>query len=62
MMTNKKASAKSDAFLAIHSAARGLFGAGAIDKATMRDYDKLCLREMNDQGAKGMKRFRKIRD
>jgi len=34
---------KSDAFEAIHSAAQGLHRAGAIDKATMRDFDESCL-------------------
>ena len=34
---------KSDAFEAIHSAARGLHRAGAIDKATMREFDESCL-------------------
>jgi putative transcriptional regulator len=37
------ASAKSDAFEAIHSAAEGLHRAGAIDKATMRGFDESCL-------------------
>jgi len=31
---------KSDAFEAIHSTAEGLYRAGAIDKATMRDFDE----------------------
>ena len=34
---------KSEAFEAIHSAARGLHRAGTIDKATMRDFDESCL-------------------
>jgi len=34
---------KSDAFEAIHSAAKGLFRVGTIDKATMRDFDASCL-------------------
>ena len=34
---------KSDAFEAIHSAARGLHRAGTIDKATMREFDESCL-------------------
>ena len=56
-MTNK-ARPKSDAFEAIHSAARGLHRAGTIDKATMRDYDKLCLAELTELGAKDIKRIR----
>jgi len=38
-----KSKCKSDAFEAIHSAARGLQRAGIIDKATMRDFDESCL-------------------
>lgn len=34
---------KSDAFEAIHSAAEGMFIAGTIDKATMRQFDESCL-------------------
>jgi putative transcriptional regulator len=34
---------KSDAFEAIHSSASALFKVGAIDKATMRDFDETCL-------------------
>lgn len=39
----RKPKFKSDAFEAIHSAASGLFDAGAISKATLRDFDKSCL-------------------
>jgi putative transcriptional regulator len=34
---------KSDAFAAVHDAAAGMYGAGTIDKATMRDFDETCL-------------------
>ena len=34
---------KSDAFEAIHSSAAALYKAGAIDKATMRNFDASCL-------------------
>jgi len=34
---------KSDAFEAIHSSAAAMFKVGAIDKATMRDFDASCL-------------------
>lgn len=34
---------KSDAFEAIHGAASSLRRVGAITKATMREYDELCL-------------------
>ena len=41
-MTTKR-KFKSDAFEAIHSSASALFKVGAIDKATMREFDALCL-------------------
>lgn len=34
---------KSDAFAAIHETASGLHNVGAISKATMREYEELCL-------------------
>ena len=34
---------KSDAFEAIYSSASGMFRAGTIDKATMRNFDEACL-------------------
>lgn len=34
---------KSDAFEAIHSSASALYRVGAIDKATMRDFDESCI-------------------
>lgn len=34
---------KSDAFEAIHSSASGMYRAGIIDKATMREFDEACL-------------------
>jgi putative transcriptional regulator len=41
-MTNKL-KFKSDAFEAIHSSASAMFRVGAIDKATMREFDESCL-------------------
>ncbi len=41
-MTSKR-KFKSDAFEAIHSSALAMFKVGAIDKATMRDFDETCL-------------------
>ncbi|OYU14042.1 MAG: transcriptional regulator [Alphaproteobacteria bacterium PA4] len=38
-----KAKFKSDAFEAIHSAVSGMYRAGTIDKATMRNFDESCL-------------------
>jgi len=34
---------KSEAFEAIHSSASGMYRAGTIDKATMREFDASCL-------------------
>jgi len=34
---------KSEAFEAIHQSAHALFGVGAIDKATLRDFDAACF-------------------
>jgi putative transcriptional regulator len=34
---------KSDAFESIHSSATALFNVGAIDQATMREFDESCL-------------------
>ena len=49
---------KGDAFEAIHSAAQGLHRAGAISKATMREYDELCLEPVKQITAKDVVRIR----
>lgn len=49
---------KSGAFAAIHSAAKGLHRAGAINKTTMREYDGLCLEQAPEFDAKDIKRIR----
>ncbi len=41
-MTTKR-QFKSDAYEAIHSSAAALLSVGAIDKATMREFDDACL-------------------
>ncbi|MGD0941220.1 MAG: DNA-binding transcriptional regulator [Terracidiphilus sp.] len=41
-MTEKR-KFKSDAFEAIHSSASAMFKVGAIDQATMREFDASCL-------------------
>jgi len=38
-----KAKFKSDAFEAVHASASALHKVGAIDKATMREFDESCL-------------------
>ncbi len=59
-MTTKSATTKtkSAAFAAIHSAAKGLHGAGVISKTTMREYDDLCLGKLPEFNAKDIKRIR----
>ena len=59
-MTTKTATAKqkSDAFTAIHSAAKGLHRVGAINKTTMREYDELCLDSISEFNATEIKRIR----
>jgi putative transcriptional regulator len=49
---------KGDAFEAIHSAAQGLHRAGSISKATMREYDELCLEPVKQVTAKDVVRIR----
>ena len=59
-MTTKatKAKPKSDAFDAIHSAAKGLHRVGALSKTTMREYDDLCLDSIMAFDANQIKRIR----
>jgi putative transcriptional regulator len=59
-MTTKSTTAKSksDGFAAIHSSAKGLHRAGAINKTTMREYDNLCLDTIPEFNAKEIKRIR----
>jgi putative transcriptional regulator len=49
---------KGDAFEAIRGAAQGLHRAGAISKATMREYDELCLEPVKEVTAKDVVRIR----
>jgi putative transcriptional regulator len=51
---------KSDAFEAIHSAARGLRRVGAIDMATMREFDESCLAAPPEISAADIKRIREL--
>ena len=56
MKTNGKY--KSDAFEAIHSAVSGMYRAGTIDKATMREFDESCLSVPTEMEPKRIKRIR----
>jgi putative transcriptional regulator len=51
---------KSDAFEAIHSSAQALFKAGAINKATMRNFDESCLAIPNRVEPQQIKEIREI--
>jgi putative transcriptional regulator len=56
-MTDKR-KFKSDAFEAIHSSASAMFRVGAIDKATMREFDESCLSAPPPMEPKRIKRIR----
>ncbi|MDE2445458.1 MAG: DNA-binding transcriptional regulator [Alphaproteobacteria bacterium] len=54
----KKKTFKSDAFAAIHSSAQALHKIGAIDKATMRNFDESCLTITPDFSPREIKALR----
>lgn len=54
----KNRPAKSEAFEAVHSAAQGLRRAGAIGKATMKEYEELCLEPVREVTASDVVRIR----
>jgi putative transcriptional regulator len=56
MTTNRKY--KSDAFEAIHSSVMGMFRAGTIDQATMREFDASCLSVPAPMEPRRIKRIR----
>jgi putative transcriptional regulator len=56
-MTTKR-KFKSDAFEAIHASATALHKVGAIDKATMREFDDSCLKVVPVIAPKQIKRIR----
>lgn len=49
---------KSDAFEAIHSSASAMFRVGAIDKATLREFDEACLSVPSPLPPKRIKQIR----
>ncbi len=49
---------KSDAFEAIHSSVAGMYRAGTIDKATMREFDESCLSVPTAMAPHRIKRIR----
>ncbi|HEY6491339.1 MAG: DNA-binding transcriptional regulator [Terracidiphilus sp.] len=56
MKTNRKY--KSDVFEAIHSSVSGMYRAGTIDKATMREFDESCLSVPAKMEPRRIKRIR----
>ena len=56
MKTNKQY--KSDAFAAIHESADALHQIGAINKQTMRQFDKACISEAIEIPASAIKELR----
>lgn len=56
-MTTKR-KFKSDAFEAIHSAADGMYRAGTIPKATMREFDEACLSAVPRYSPQDIQRLR----
>ena len=49
---------KSEALEAVHSAASGMYRAGTIDKATMREFDESCLIAPAPMAPRRIKRIR----
>ena len=56
-MTTKR-KFRSDAFEAIHSSVSGMYRAGTIDKATMREFDESCLAVPPEIGPAEIKHLR----
>jgi putative transcriptional regulator len=57
-MTKQTKNYKSDVFEAIHQTAQGLCDIGAIDKKTMRNFDKECLVEITEISPDTIKKIR----
>lgn len=49
---------KSEALESIHDSARALLAIGAIDKATMREFDESCIAAVPEIGAAQIKQIR----
>lgn len=54
----KRRTYRSDVLRSAHSAAEDLHAIGAIDKATMREFDRSCLTEMEELAPAAIKRIR----
>ena len=49
---------KNDLYESVHMSAEGLFRIGAIDKATMRDFDEACLEVLPEFAPTDIRRLR----
>lgn len=54
----KKQTYRSDLFRSAHLAAQDLLAIGAIDKATMREFDRACLTDIDELDAVAIRRIR----
>lgn len=54
----KKVSYRTDALRSVHLAAEDLHAIGAIDKATMRRFDKACLTDIQQLGPAAIRKIR----
>lgn len=57
MMSGKR-SYRSDVLRSVHSVAEDLYAISAIDKATMRRFDKTCLTDVQELAPRAIKRIR----
>jgi putative transcriptional regulator len=57
-MANTKAKADSEILSSIHKTVAGLHRAGAIDKATMREFDALCLTQVVEMAPEEIRALR----
>ena len=55
---SRKIPYRSDALRSVHSVAEDLYAIGAIDKATMRRFDKTCLTDVEELAPRAIKRIR----
>jgi putative transcriptional regulator len=57
-MMAKRRSYRSDVFRSVHSVAEDLHAIGAIDKATMRRFDRSCLTDVEELDPAAIRRIR----
>ena len=57
-MMARKPTYRSDVFRSAHLAAQDLYAEGVIDKATMREFDRACLTDVEELAPRAIKRIR----